>query len=342
MKNKIDSSGFNSTYTNEDFLRELVNCNLNYEKITEIIDLLNTKVNDNLMAINATNNDLSHEEIAKRKSHNEKNYNKINLLKQIALFLTSSAIITSLIFGSIKLSKVKKYAKTITTYSPKNGITTETKYERGKKDKTIIYEFTPYEEYDSKYGEFRRSVTKYNVSEITNIPLEEYLDLDLAKLSIDNKSYTELKSSLSLDDTYEETFRYVEKSIVNEDDYQEKTSIGGLIALLALSAIIEALIELLFIRTDFNDDFDYPALITAINNIKNDIASISKHKHEEEKFNKKIKELNEKSEKLLLENKDLINRLLSYYENIKNNPEYYEESEKIEKTLRRIKEKENN
>ena len=163
----------------------------------------------------------------------------------------------------------------------------------------------------------------------------------MAKLGIDKQSYTGFKSSLGLDDTYEETFRYVQKSIVNEDDYQVKTSIGGSIVLILISILIEIFAECTFYDFDFNDD-DLPALITAITGIIDNIIRINNDKKDIKKYNKDIAILDEKCKKIILENKDLIKNLLTYYENIKNNPEYNKETKKIEKTLRLVKEKENN
>ena len=337
MKNQIDSQGFNNPYVSEEFIRELVTCNLNREDIIDIIEILDTKINDNITKLNRIHYELEDEEEKKRKLQKQNNKHRNDILKQTTLFLTSAAIIIGLIFGSIKLAKFKKYYKTINTYSPKNGITTEATYKRGKKDKILIYELAPYKKYES--AGFKRETITYDVTDITDISIEEYLDLDLKSLGIDKTRHTEYKNSLTPDDTYDETIRFVEQSIVNENDYQEKTSIGGLIALLLLSAIIEIIIEKIFWEIDFNDSIDpaYPALIAAIIEIKKDFESIKDCKYNQQIIKEKLNELNEKSNVILKENKELISKLLGYYKFIKNNPEYHEETEKIEKTLKLIK-----
>ena len=340
MKNKIDSSGFNSTYANEDFLRAITICNLKPKKIAEFINSLNEQVNNNLKALNSMDSKTFHlqfDNLEKNKS--PKKYKK-DILKQIALFITSASILGGLIWGGIVAPREKRYMKTKTTYSPKNGITTINEYEKGNEESTIIYELTPYERRET-YKDFKRIETTYDVSKLNDIPLDEYLNLDLTELGIKGHKTSNIKNELNLDDTYEETIRYVEKSTVDENDYQEVYVISNLLLYILLSGVIEFGAQILLWESEFNTS-NYTALIGSIKSIIDDIKRIKNQKDNNQNVDKEVDELNQRYEKLLLENKDLIKSLISFYGIIKNNHEFYEETYEIEKTLRKIKEKENN
>lgn len=329
-KNKIDSLGFNSTYVNEDLLKELVRSNLSHEEITELIDTLNKQIKENL-------NKIENKPTLIDKGHTKDiKYYKKNIVKQIALFITSTSIMASLSFGSIKASRLKKYYNTTTTYSPKTGITTIGEYKYTTKNETFIYEMTPYKK-ELIGNNFKRKETKYNVSEIKDIPIEEYLNIDLNSLGIANEIKTNYKESLTLEDTYEETIRYVEQITVDLNNWEKEIDPNILVISSLCSALVELATDFLFYVLYFNEDKKYPSFLSAIIKIIENIKKIKKSNLDEKEYTKKVKEINEKYEELLSKNKDLIKELLDYYEVIKNNPEYNEEIKKIEKTLKLIK-----
>ena len=340
MKNKIDAQGFNSNYVNEEFLNTLVISNTKPKRIAEIIDSLNEQINNNLKGLDNLDHEIFDLQMRNFKKNKTDKKDKLNLAKQITLLITSLSILGGLVSACVIAPKEKKYKTTKTTYSTVNGITTESIYDTEKEDKTIIYEISPYQK-NEFFGDFKRTKTTYDVSKIDDISIEEYLDIDLKELGIKGVKNNENKKELTLAELYDETIRYVEKTTVDTDDYQEEFVVWGLPLIILLCSMLEFLWEAICWETEFNDS-EHIALIGAIKNIKKDIGYIKCQKYNNQNIDEDINKLKQKYEKLLIENKDLIKNLINYYENIKNNYEYYDETAKIEKTLKLIKNRENN
>ena len=330
-KKELDSLGFNASYADENFLRILVSCKLKHKDITTIINNLIEKVTDNLKIINESN------------MTNDNHYHRNQLLKEIsknaALLISSLSIIIGLILGSVKLTKLaaKKYHNTITTYSVADGIETNTEYRDNDKDSIKIYEINPYQK---KLSNYARKVITYDVTNIDGIPLEEYLDIDLASLGIKGESTTERLNELTLNDLYEETIRYVEQIEVNKEDTQFKMDGDAILAVIFLVFVafaLDAVAEAIFYETNFNEGYTI-SWYYAAKTILKDLKSLSNEKISKKEKAKRLNELNEKSKKLLLENKEIIQKLISYYEIIKDKKEYEEEAARITKVLKRIKE----
>ena len=328
-KKELDCLGFNASYADEDFLRLLVSYSLKRKDIIHIIDTLVDKVTSNLRIINTSeppNNNYRKQEL------------RHELSKNIALLISSLSITAGLILGSVKLSKLvaTKYHNTITTYSVADGIETNTEYRDNNKDSIKIYEVSPYQK---KAGDYARKVITYDVTNIDGIPLEEYLDIDLASLGIKGESTTERLNELTLNDLYEETIRYVEKIEVDKEDTQTKMDIDAILALILLVLCvfgIGAMTEAIFYETNFNEG-NTISWYYAAKTILEDLKSLSNEKISKKEKEKRLNELNEKSKKLLLENKEIIKKLLAYYEMIKDKKEYSEEVYKIEKVLKLVK-----
>ena len=329
-KKELDSLGFNASYVNEDFLRMLVSYNLKHKDISPIINNLIEKITDNLKIINEGNT-----------TYNNKYYKSTlrhEISKNAALLISSLSIITGLILGSIKLTKLAatKYNNTITTYSVEDGLEETIEYTDNDEDSIKIYEINPYQK---KLSNYARKVITYDVTNIDGIPLEEYLDIDLASLGIKGESTTERLDELTLNDLYEETIRYVEHIEVNKEDTQTKMDVDAIFALIIIALIafgLEALTEYIFYETNFNEG-DTISWYYATKTILEDIKSLSNERISKKEKEKRLNEINEKSKKLLLENKEMIKKLLAYYEMIKDKKEYEEEVYKIEKVLKRVK-----
>lgn len=340
-KKEIDAKGINSNYVNEKFLKHLISYKLDYQKIAELIDSLIVKANDNIHELDNLEGKLNTIDSEQKDNYNKKKL-KRNLRKNIILFITSGSIIAGLVFGSIKLSKERKYNTTIKIYTSKNEITSQTGYDFENENSVTIYELTPYEKKTHSYDDYSRTKTKYSIPEIDNLPIEEYLNLDLASLGIEGAKTNERKSELNLGDLYDETIRYVRQIEVNKNDYQDGTNPLALSGVILVSLLIEMLMEVIFIKTKFSDNKSIIALISAIKSISHDIKCLKEDKDNKSNNLKEIASINEKCHKLLLENKNIIKKLLRYYEIIKDNPEYHKENEEIEKTLKLIRKKENN
>ena len=330
-KKELDSLGFNASYANENFLRVLVSNNLKRKDVSIIINNLIEKVTDNIKTINESN------------MTNDNHYQRNQLLKEIsknaALLISSLSITAGFIFGSVKATKsvATKYHNTITTYSIEDSIETNTEYRRNNKNSIKIYEVRPYQKELSYYT---RKVITYDVTNIDGIPLEEYLDIDLASLGIKGKSTTERLNKLTLNDLYEETIRYVEQIEVNKEDTKTEMDFEAIFILIVLVFCvfgIGAMTEAIFFETNFNEG-ETISWYYAAKTILEDLKSLSNEKISKKEKAKRLNELNEKSKKLLLENKEMVGKLISYYEIIKDKKEYEEEAARIKKVLKRIKE----
>ena len=343
IKNKIDSTGINGNYAEDDLFRQLVKYELNNEKIKEIIDKLLINIDNNINEISNCQNQKENLKKDLKKNKERIKELKKDISKSIILFVTSGSIIAGLILGSIKLAKIKKFKTIKTTYSPKNGIIREANYYNkleyiGKDEGTYVIELSPYEKENTPY---KRTEKTYYVSTIEDIPIEKYLELDLESLKVTFKERIEETNSLNLDDVYEETIRYVEQIEIDESDYQKKTSAFLLIVFLFLSFLLELLMEYIFQETGFNDDYGM-SLYIAIEDFL-DYYGYLKEKQKEKELNiKEINELNQKFKELLKNNEENIQKLLNYYKMIKGNPKYHEEVKKINATLKRTLKKDNN
>ena len=341
IKNKIDSIGINSNYAEEELFMELVKNGLNHQKIHNVIDTLICTTDENIEMMEKYQEQ-------KETKESELNDNKFNIksikgsiVKDIILFTISGSIIAGLIIGSIKLAKIKKFKTTDTTYSPTNGMTIETNYYNkleGPKEGTYVIELSPYEK---EISPFQRTKTTYDVSYIGDMPLEAYLDLDLASLKSKFYQRIESKDSLNLDDLYEETIRYVEEIKIDKNDYQKKTSVFLLVSFLFLSFLIEVLLE--YMLSDVIFGSDYPLLLLrAIDEFLDNYNELQKNKKDKAIDIKEINKLNQKFEQLLQDNEESIKKLLVYYDMIKNNPEYNKDIQRIDNVLKRVRKKEQN
>ena len=343
IKNKIDAIGINSNYAEEELFIALVRSDLNQKRVHEAIDRLTLAIEENLEKMN----NYKEEKATKENELKDHKFNikdiKGTIAKDIVLFTLSGSIIAGLIIGSIKLAKIKKFKTTDTTYSISNGMTTETDYYTrlfGPNEGTYVVELSPYEK---EISPARRTKTTYDVSIFGDIPLEEYLDLDLASLKSKFYQNIQTKESLNLDDLYEETIRYVEQIKIDKNDYQEKTSVFLLVLFLFISFLIEAFIEYNLYEFDvLAYSSDYPLLLLrAIEEFLDSYKELQENKKNKQIDIEEINKLNQQFEKILEDNEENIKKLLIYYDMIKNNPEYNKDSQKIDNVLKRVRKKTN-
>lgn len=336
----LDAQGINSNYVNENLLRQLASFQLNYEKVSELIEQLLAKINDNIKELDEVDKKINSDSNKHKDKYKIKSIRK-NLFKNITLFITSGSLLAGMVFGCIKLSKDRKYNSTIKIFTSKNEITSQTNYDFNSKNSTTIYELTPYEKkYSHDY--YSRTKTTYDVTEIENIPIEEYLYLDLISLGIEGKTETQKKSELELGDLYEEPIRYVRQIEVDKTDYQEMVNPLSLSGLIFASILLEILMEVVFIKSHFSDKESVIALISAMKRILSDMNDLSSEKKNKEEIKKGLLDLNEQCEQLINANKQIIKKLMDYYKIIKDNPDYAQEIKKIDDTIKLVRRKMNN
>lgn len=339
---QMDSLGINSNYVNEDFLRKLVFQEIDYDKIVSTIYSLSEKAKNYVKEAN----ELEHQiDLVKNKNDRDVMPSITSLrkkiLKNVALFVTSTSIITGMIVGSVKVAKLsgRKYKNTSKTYSVSDGIISETYYDKNKKNSVKIYEINPYEAYQFNGFRYRRIERIYDVSKFVDIPLEEYLDeLDsLLDIGVKPKAYNHFEIELKEDDLYEEIVRYVREIDVDKTDYQEKINVFTLILALVLSTIIQYVLAFLYGKTNFNENYEYFSFISAIKSLIENVKKLRKEKKSQEELSNALDRLNESLEQLFNDNEEILIRLNDYYQMIKVNPDYIKETERIDDTIKLVR-----
>lgn len=345
-KNEIDAQGINATYLDENFISTIIKSTASEENLKKKVSLLNEQVNcyykkaKNLEENIETNKTFIEEQKKLKRKCLKKIYGNA------ALFATSVGIIVGLAVGSFKLSKKiatsKKYTIQVESYSSTEGklpLKEETSFDIDNSVQLIEYQ--PYIGPD-EYGWFTRTITTYNLSNIEEMDLKEYLNLNLEILGIRGQDSKENKPSLSVSDLYKEAYSIVEKRVTNEVfelEYSKGEHIFFFSILLALSALIDFFIEI-FLGENYKDELGdihvswrfklalnnlishYPELIEFQNNIK-------------EKEND-LKEFYMEAKQLFIENKEewiQLENLLPYLEN---NADFNKDIEEVKENLTRV------
>jgi hypothetical protein len=248
--------------------------------------------------------------------------------KVIAAILAVSTAVSFGYCGIKKLSKQEKYKTTTTTYiEGKNPPSIEEDY-KDKKDQTeeiILIEETPYtrnsyqKEKTIDKNFYVKTITEYDLSDIKLDNIEDYFDIDLSNRIIKSEEQVENYSgNIPTGDFYTEKLKKLEVIIQDLSDSKDYYN-EELIALLTLTYfILLCFIELGWLTlndTKFINSHTISYLTNEINK------NIEDYKNNE----KKKKELIEKLNTLLNENKILKDKFNTLYQEfIKKNGETQE------------------
>ena len=226
-KEEIDAIGFNSTYLDEDFISLLVNFAINEKYLEEYVDTIDEK---------STSLNEKYAEFLNKKERIERiieNYindtkdNRKKVVKNLSICIGSAGLIAALFVGTFKVIKrmgsTDKYKNVVTTYTVDEGINIEESYSSNKYDSVKLTEYSPYEKNTlgfmaSNDVSYTRDVVKYDLTNIGDLEIEEYLEVDPSVLGIKADYKTEKKDELALDDLYENTIREVTKTEVDTED----------------------------------------------------------------------------------------------------------------------------
>ena len=245
-KNKIDASGMNATYVQEDFIKSIIGTPKSEEEIYEKVDTLSIKMDEYYQKIDKIKEKAMAIKTLQAKLKEDSACVKSYIRKDIALFCTSFGLIVSFltasICGGLALGKEKVYKQIVHTYTTDNGLETEEKEVTEITNRVTLYEYTPYEK-NLLNDRFHREATSYDLGMSRDLELEEYLQLDLGSLADIGKTVTQSKQNLSLEDLYQSTYCKVEEIITLEDSMYNRLDKGSFILLLVFSLIILGLID---------------------------------------------------------------------------------------------------
>jgi len=320
---ELDSLGLDSSYVNQEFISLIVNSTTSYEINQKKLQELNRKLEEYYAKLKEIDNKLNIKTAEYNKVIEQKTIQKefMGIVKNIIMTLTSIGVAVSLGFGAIKLAKgaatEEKYKVTTTTYSTISDVVTEEEYCSPNDIKVgkHLYKYAPYQK--NMFGEFIRRVTKYDLTNLEPLTLEEYLNLNLSALGIDGNIKTEKKGDLSLKDLYEEAYYVLQVVELDEEDKVAEVSIGWLVVLdlfcLVIAFIIDYLIEdKVMDKRIFREDVQMWGFIDGVKNIIAHYQMLMISKENLKSKEKELRELNAEAHRLITENKDIVNKIVEY------------------------------
>ena len=331
---EIESKGFNSSFANKELIMAIVGNNSNIlERRKLIINDLNIRLECYYNSIKDIYNDLNYIVEPKYDKRINRNLSK-NSLK---LFLNLS-VAAGLIIGSIKSAKfdatkkVETYMTKTTTYNPLGTEPYEIteQYEPKKDKELVVYDYGTVIEEENK-----RAVTEYDLSDYQSLSMEELYNMDLASLVLPENTEILSNDEISLDSFSDEAFRIINKINVNLEDMQEITEIDefSLAILTSLFMIIAALLCIFCWALEYyKSNIKYYAIITDIKRIYLDLRELKNYHNENIVYKKKLKNITSKLNKIITDNKDLLDKA-TLYSKLETKNEYQKEINCLRRNL---------
>lgn len=322
---EIEAKGFNSSFANEELIMAIVGNNSNtLERRKLIINDLNYRLECYYNSIKDIYNDLNY--IVKPKG--KKRINRDLTTNSLKLFLNLS-VAAGLIIGSIKgakfdaTNKVETYMTKTTTYNPLGiepyEITEQ--YEPKKDEGLFVYDYGPVIE-DGK-----RAVTEYDLSDYQNLSMEELYNMDLTSLVLPENTEILSNDEISLDSFSNEAFRIINKINVNLEDMKVITEVDKKIQreetlyFLVLSCILYLAY---FIVAHVKGNRNYYTVITDLKRIYLDLKELKNYHNDNIVYRNKLKDITSKLNKIITDNKDLLDKA-TLYSKLETKNEYQKE-----------------
>ncbi|MCM1053553.1 MAG: hypothetical protein NC483_06235 [Ruminococcus sp.] len=316
-KHELESLGMRSSYVDKEFISIIVNCTISYEYLNNLLKRLVNEFNvyyneaisiDNKIVAKMAELD---EREKNRKQSLVDEYKEIgaNVIKTIV----SIGLIISLSVGAYKLSKMTskkdKYKVTTTTYSSISLPVVEEEYLDSGSNSRFLYEYSPYTE-RKVLGGFGREVTEYDLTNLDDLTLEEYLSLDLNQLGIKGTKTKETKSELTLGDLYEESYYLLKETTIDETDIisEEENFIGYLVVNFVIGVVLDFLIECILDKIPGWECSSW-AFIDGIKKIKKAYQEIKCQNHDVAHEKEELKKLLKEAKALMVENEELVLRI---------------------------------
>lgn len=341
-KYAIESLGINASYVDYELIKLIVTSTISYEekrKLAEELsakldtyyqDALNTKKRVETAKKSLLDAETSHQNLIK-------NNQKKLMVNGIRFFLSlgmSISIAISVLKFAQKKSTAELYKTTTTTYSTISDTLIEEEYKRAPKEEVILYAYHPYEEYISKYYNYRRQIEEYDLTSNEHLSFEEYLSLDLEKLGVTpTRKYSNLEK-LSLQDAYDEVYYVLKEVTVDENDkiitQDTHRQIMDSITFLIICLVIDTLYEI-GLGKIFKEKTKYWGFIDSLIFIRQTIMNIRESKKTVEEKRTELNNLYKYTIKLMEDNYDIIAKLSSLLEADNEN------SSQIEQNLTRVR-----
>ena len=304
--NEIASKGFNATFANKELIMTIVNTdNAIFIKRKISLNELDKKLNDYLEYINELYNNLYY-----IVQPTDKKKKIISLTKNsLKLFLNYVAI-ASVAFGAIKIGKYKTTTNLrVLDYGPVN-------------------------------ADGKRTVTEYDLSDYQNLSFEELYNIDLNSLMIPKNTNILENEDIYLDSLTNEAFKIIRRIEVNLEDTKETWIIDNQRQLLFI--VLSYLLSFIYLITELAlfGFSDYAPFISDIQGIYNDLNELTIHKITEKEYQKKLRNIVNKLNNLITENKDIFAKANSYITYLESNEKYSEDINNLKRKLTLIKSKE--
>ncbi len=344
--NKLDEQGIDTNYADLELIQEIVESKINVETRLALINELEGKLRTYLSeAEHLKSKTLEYKNSLKQYQKDKKDiYPKI--AKYFATLGLSTGIVISLLIGSFKIGKIagnkKENMTRYTTFNPKEPeLSVNETYTSDEEDGIYLREYSPFVE--NSDGEFKRTVITYDLSNVGEMPIEEYINVDLDTLGIKGDSKIEEKESLSLEDLYEESYQIIEKIEVNKDDVKidydlEKRVLVTFMSILG-SILFYCIYEVIFIT---GVGYDTEAFYYSILNISEQLKQLKAIKHYEEPQIKELKQIERQLLELIKENRPIIKTLEEKMKFMDNNADYENQKAELKRVLTMAKKMEEN
>lgn len=332
QKNKIEAEGINANYVDEDFISTIIKSTGSKKELEEQIEDLSKQSSSYYKKAKelAKDIDKNKKAIAKRKKLTREYLKR--MYGNVALFATSLGTIVGLVVGSYKLGEKvvrwcsKEYKVAIDSYSSVDGkLPVKEEIFSEQIDTIQLKEYSPYELQEDGY--YERDVLTFDLNNLEEMPLEEYLNVNLEALGITGENSQEYKTSLNLSDLYTETYSVVEKLVTMEEleGYSKGWHIAFFIMFLILAGIIDYEIEssllgktcTLTIEDVTSEELIW-GFVLALDNFVKNYKKRTKYKQGINEKEMELSELYRIATNLFTENKELfsaIGKLLPYIEN---------------------------
>lgn len=341
-KYAIESLGINASYVDYELIKLIVTSTISYEEKRKLIEELSVKLDTYYKeALNAQKRleagksflldaETSHQNLVKN--------NRKKLIVNSIRFFLSLGVSLGISISALKFAKKassKELCKTTTTtYSTISDTLIEEEYKRATKEKVILYAYHPYEEYITKYYNYRRQIEEYDLTSNEHLSFEEYLNLDLEKLGVTpTRKYSNLEK-LSLQDAYDEVYYILKEVTVDENDKIITHSVPWQIIDSIIFLIIGLVIDFFYeigLEKIFKEEFKYWGFIDSLVFIRQTIMKIRESKKTVEEKRTELNNLYKYTIKLMEDNYDIIAKLSSLLEADNEN------SSQIEQNLTRVR-----
>ncbi len=348
-KNKIDAEGINAIYLEEKFISTIVKTTTSEKEIEKKVKELSKQASSYYKKAKELekNIDKKRNYIAKRNKLTRMYLKR--MYGNVALFATSLGTIVGLVAGSYILGEKivnaisKKYTVSIDSYSSVDGElpTKEEIYDEAIN--TIqLKEYDPYELQENGYT---RDILTFDLKNLEEMPLEDYLNVNLEALGITGESTQEYKNSLNLSDLYTETYSVVEKleTVKETTEYSKGWHITFFVLFLFSAYFIDLEIESSFLGISVerkNKDGEKKeyliwGFIAALDQLVKNYEKLTKHKQAISKNEIELSALYITALNLCNENKELFATIEKLFPYIENNTSLTKDLEEAKEDLTR-------